>query len=157
MEHFEVFGEVVNGTIELSDVQQVQLAQGTKSWPDGQIAIEVRRERKSVSAKQRGYWHAVVVPMVAEYTGDDVESTHEDLKNELFPMLGLPRSITKRWKSKKTGRWRQRTTRRSLSDLNSKYMTDLIDLVRKRAAEISNGALDIPAPDPNWRAKRTAA
>jgi hypothetical protein len=157
MEHFEIVGEIVRGDIVLSDAQQAYMADCARQMPDGPFIAEFRRERKGITALQRGYWFAVVVPLVSEYTGDDRDSTHEDLKRLLFPRLGLPLSVTKRWKNKKTGRRRQRTREMSINDLNSKRMADLIDLVRKWAAEELPGGLHIPEPDKAWRQKREAA
>ena len=105
---------------------------------------------QSISDLQRAYWWAVIVAHVAEYTGDDRHSTHEDLKRELWKLADLPRS--QRWKSKKTGRWRSR--RLSIRDLSTKQMTALIDVARKWAGE--KLSLDIPAPDPAWRSPRAA-
>ena len=109
------------------------------------------REAKSLSDLQRAYWFAVIVVHVAEYTGDDRKSTHEDLKRELWKLADLPRS--QRWKSKRTGKWRSR--RLSIRDLSTSQMTHLIDVARKWAAE--KLSLDIPCPDPGWRSPRRAA
>jgi hypothetical protein len=106
---------------------------------------------KSLSDLQRAYWFAVIVAMVAEYTGDDRESTHEDLKRELWKLADLPQR--KLWKSKRTGKWRSR--RLSIRDLSTSQMTHLIDVARKWAAE--KLSLDIPCPDPGWRSPRRAA
>jgi hypothetical protein len=104
----------------------------------------------TISSLQRAYWFAVIVAMVADYTGDDTESTHEDLKRELWKKANLPRSH--RWKSKRTGRWRSR--RLSIRDLSTKQMTSLIDTARKWAGEELR--MEIPAPDPAWRSPRAA-
>jgi len=106
-------------------------------------------DTKKLSDLQRAFWWAVIVPMVAEYTGDDRESTHEDLKRELWKLADLPRS--RRWKSKRTGKWRSR--RLSIRDLSTKQMTQLIDVARKWAAELPSPVL-IPQPDPGWRSLR---
>ncbi len=158
MDHFEVYGTIaIHGEIEFSDAQQHRLATGPSEfgWPVGSpVVAEIRRERKGVSSLQRGYWFGCLVPMLAEHIGDDEKSTHADLKKHLFPQLNLPRSITRRWKSKRTGRWRQESKPLSITDLNSKQMTDLIDLARKFAGEFHH--CEIPEPDPSWRTRRAA-
>jgi hypothetical protein len=106
---------------------------------------EERRERRAM------FELAVIVAMVAEYTGDDRESTREDLKRELWKLADLPK--TKRWKSKRTGKWRSR--RLSIRDLSTSQMTRLIDVARKWAGE--KLSLEIPGPDPGWRSPRRAA
>lgn len=151
-DHFTIFGDKRGEELLLSDAMLMAQAQGLRDMPDGPVAVEFRRGRKGVSALQRGYWFAVVVKRIAEHTGDDTDSTHEDVKRELFQKLGLPFSITKRWRSKKTGRRRQRTKQLSITDLNTKQMTDLIDLARKWAAEFHR--LEIEPPDPKWKEKR---
>lgn len=158
MDHFEVYGVLGADGLEFSDLQQAILAQKPREldWPVGvPIFVEVRRERKAVSALQRGYWFGKLIPTLANHIGDDEKSTHEDVKREQFPKLNLPFSRTRRWKSKRTGRWRQKTERLSLRDLNAKQMTDLIDLTRKWAGEFHG--LEIEPPDPAWRQKRVAA
>lgn len=154
-DHFTIFGDKRGDELVLSDATLMAQAQGLRDMPDGPVAVEFRRERNTLSVLQRRYWWAVVVRRVAEHTGDDEESTHEDLKHELFPKLGLPFSVTRRWKSKKTGRRRQRTKRLSITDLNTKTMTDLIDLARKWAGEFHG--LELEPPDPAWREKRAKA
>ena len=106
----------------------------------------------TLSAQQRAYWWAVIIPNIAEATGDDYESTHEDVKVQCWKRAGLPRAH--RWKSKKTGKWRSR--RLSIRDLSTKQMTSLINTARLWAAEFLG--VEIPAPEaiPNRRSWRAA-
>lgn len=154
-DHFTLFGDKRGDELLLSDAMLMAQAQGLREMPDGPVAVEFRRERNAISVLQRRFWFAVVVRRVAEHTGDDEESTHEDLKRELFPKLGLPFSVTRRWKNKKTGRRRQRTRRLSIMDLNTKQMTDLIDTARLWSEE--HLGVVIEPPDKAWREKRAKA
>lgn len=154
-DHFTIFGDKRGDELVLSDASLMAQAQGLREMPDGPVAVEFRRERNTLSVLQRRYWFAVVVRRVSEHTGDDEASTHEDLKHELFQKIGLPFSVTRRWKSKKTGRRRQRTTRLSITDLNTKQMTDLIDTARLWSEE--HLGVVIEPPDRAWREKRAKA
>jgi hypothetical protein len=140
-----VYGRITDGQMALSHRQR--LLEVTRAWPEGtEFEVRVRRHRARISDLQRAYWWAVIVPMVAEQTGDDEDSTHEDLKRvfkHCFP------SVRKVWRNKKTGKRRQLTRRLSLTDLNTKQMTELIDSARKWAGEFLG--VEIPPPDPAWR------
>ena len=136
---------------EMKLLQRDYMVSIVRQWPDGApFALTATLERPKVSDLQRGYWFAVVVPLVAEFTGDDEDSTHEDLKALFFP------KITKVWRNKKTGKRRRRTKRLSIMDFNTKQMTELIDRTRQWAMDFCEG-LDIPAPDPQWRVRRGKA
>jgi len=114
-----------------------------RTWPDCQATVILRRDRAKTSDLQRAYWFAVVVPMVAEETGDDEDSVHEDLKRLFVP------KATKTWRNRKTGKRRQRTERPSIMALTTKQMTELIDRTRQWAGEFLQ--LEIPPPDHRWR------
>lgn len=126
--------------------QRDYLREVVRGWPDDcPLSVTIRRVRPKTSDLQRGYWFAVVIPMVAEFTGDDEDSVHDDL------MTHYGEKLTKRWINRKTGKRRQRTRRVSIMDLNTKQATDLIDRVRR---DFGLQGLEIPEPDPAWRAKR---
>jgi hypothetical protein len=118
-------------------------------WPEGTVfTVTVSRIRARVSDLQRAYWFAVVVPRVAAYTGDDEDAVHDDLMRVFGP------KVTKRWKNAKTGRRKQRVVRPSLMSLSTREMTELIDRVRR---DFGDQGVEIPEPDPAWRAKRRKA
>jgi hypothetical protein len=119
-----------------------------RAWPEGEtVSIRIRRERPKISDLQRGYYFAVVVPMIAEETGNDEDVVHEELKRMFLP------KVTKIWRNKKTGKRRQLTTRPSLMNLNSKQAAEYTERIRIWAAEDLN--LLIPEPDPRWKEKRS--
>lgn len=125
-------------------LQRAYLLGVFRQWPEGaEGTLTLTRERGSVTKKQRAYWFGCVVPIIAEFTGDDIDSTHDDLKRMFFP------KITRRWKNKRTGKWKRRIVRPSITQLNRKQMNDLIEHTRKYFAE--HYGLEIPEPDPAWR------
>ena len=145
MDEFTVYGRIETGEV-LVD-QLAYQRECLRGWRDGTVvAVTYRRQRNKASALQHGYWRAVVVPMVAEETGDDEESVHEELKRLLLP------TVTRTWRNRKTGKRRRQTVRLSLADLDTKQMTDLIDRARLWAAEFLN--VEIPEPDKAWRRHR---
>jgi hypothetical protein len=139
---------VEGGQLKLS--QRTYFLEQVKAWPDCDGTLILRHERPRLSDLQRGYWFAVVVPMIAEETGDDEDGVHDDLLRELGPKV-----LPKRWRNKKTGKRRQLTRRPSIMSLNTAQMTDLIDRTRQWAGEFLN--LEIPAPDPAWRTRKRPA
>lgn len=138
---------VVDGELKLS--QRTYFLEQVKAWPDCDGMLTLTRERAKLSDLQRGYWWAVVVPMIADETGDDPDSVHDDLLTKFGPGV-----VTKRWKNK-AGKRRQFTKRPSLMALNTKQMTDLIDKTRLWAGEWLH--LEIPAPDPLWKQRTRKA
>lgn len=134
---------------ELKIAHRAYLVEGYRDWPEGaDVTITVTRARPKLSDLQRGYWFAVVVPIIADYTGDEADSVHHDLMTKYGP------KVTHRWKNKITGRWRKRTRRPSIMSLTTKQMTEVIDLVRR---DFGNDGVEIPEPDPLWRQKGRAA
>jgi hypothetical protein len=136
------------GQIKLS--QREYFISQVQTWPDCDGTLILRRERARISDLQRGYWFAVVVPMIAEETGDDVDGVHDDLMREFGPKV-----LPKRWKNTKTGKRRQLTKRPSIMSLNTSQTTELIDRTRQWAGEFLG--LDIPVPDRAWRTVKKAA
>jgi len=143
MDEFTAHGRIEGGKLELAS--RAFFAEQLQRLPEGTCSVTVKHVRPKTSDLQRGYWFAVVVPMVAEFTGDDEDSVHDDL------MAHYGEKVTKRWINKKSGKRRQRTRRVSIMDLNTKQTTDLFDRVRR---DFGLRGLDIPEPDPAWRVKR---
>lgn len=144
VDEVSVGGRMVSGEPKI--LNRDYLVSVYRQWPEGaEITLTLKRTRAKTSDLQRAYWWAIVVPMIAQETGDDEQSTHEDLKRQFIP------KVTKVWRSKRTGRKRRRT-HHSIMALDTKQMTDLIDTVRKWAGEFLN--LEIPEPDPAWRSNR---
>jgi hypothetical protein len=145
VDEFTVYGRIETGEV-LVD-QRAYQQECLRTWRDGTIvAVTYRRQRNKLSALQRGYWFGLLVPMVAQETGDDEESVHEALKRLLLP------KVTRSWRNRKTGKRRRLTVQLSLGDLDTKQMTDLIDRARLWAAEFLH--LEIPEPDKAWRRHR---
>jgi hypothetical protein len=143
-----VQGRMADGKIDLTPESRTYMAETVRRWPDGcALSVTVARVRARISDLQRGYWFGVVVPLVAEYTGDDEDAVHDDLMAQYGPR------VTKRWRNTKTGRRKQRIHRPSLMSLSSREMTELIERVRR---DFGNQGVEIPEPDPAWRAKRRA-
>ncbi len=51
---------------------------------DGNFEIILQKEFKQRSSRQNKYYFGCVVKMIAEYSGDDRESTHEALKRKFL-------------------------------------------------------------------------
>lgn len=141
----QVAGHIADGG-ELKIQNRDYLVGVYSRWPAGtDVTVTVTRRRPRVSDLQRAYWFAVPIPILAEWTGDDEDSVHDDL------MAKYGAKVTKAWRNKKTGRRRQRTRRISIMDLNTKQMTELIDTVRR---DFGHEGVIIPEPDPLWKQRK---
>lgn len=50
-----------------------------------EVIVRKFRKRKDGSDQQRGYYWAVIVRMISDYTGDDEESVHETMTVKFAP------------------------------------------------------------------------
>lgn len=144
-----VQGRIVAGEIKLEPTDRALLVETARRWPDGSVVtLTASRVWARLSDLQRAYWFAVVVPRVADYTGDEQDAVHDDLLRVYGPR------VTKRWKNAKTGKRKQRVHRPSLMSLSSREMTELIDRVRR---DFGDQGVIIDPPDPAWRARKRRA
>lgn len=112
-----------------------------RQWPDGPITITAKRQRPGKTVRQLGYYYGIVLPLIAEETGNDKDTVHAELKR----MFCTER---REWVNKVTGETEQREYVRSLADLSTKEMAEFLDRVILWAGDLP---LIIPAPDASWR------
>ena len=92
------------------------------------LEVIVRKEKKRRSNPQNAYYHAVVVPLVAEATGYTKAEAHEALKVHFLSDMSGPLPLVK-----------------STTDLTTSEFCDFIANIQEFSAE----NLGITIPDPN--------
>lgn len=92
-------GNIDNGTFEFFPKHEIEFLNDNKLRPKGQYDVWIEKQYPKHSKEQRGYLHAVVLPMLAQdiYTRDDnqaVQDAKEDMK-KLFVAIPRPELIAK--------------------------------------------------------------
>ena len=76
-------GKVAQGKLTLHDREGFQrYAQSFEGQP---VSITIERETNGRSTPQNSYLWGVVYKLLADFTGDDVESIHEEMKTRFLP------------------------------------------------------------------------
>jgi len=97
-----------------------------KNLKDGDYVITVKKQKKPRSLNQNSYYRGVIVPLIADWMGDDNDSAHEALKFHFLRKEGkLPSS-------------------RSTTDLSTVEFEDYCSRIRMEA---SKWGIYIPAPN----------
>lgn len=63
-----------------SKESKLKLYDNLKKLQEKPYKIEIKRDRDTRSGKQNKYYHAVIVPMISDYTGFELDEAHEVLK-----------------------------------------------------------------------------
>lgn len=103
-------------------------------WAKRRVFVIVEKDRQAKTNPQLGYYHAVVLPILAEEIGDDEAELHKDLKREYFPK--------RRRVSRLTGEEVNEPVE-SLADATKDEMSEFLTKVLEQAAKIG---CYIPAP-----------
>jgi len=137
--------DVVKGRIEMDRLHFARLVQRVK---DGSYELVLRRVQDKRSTNANRYYWGVVLTLIAEHTGDDVEDLH-DIYTNLFcrrVFVHLDRRTGEVSEQVIVGR----TSRMTVSEFY-RY----VERVRQHAAEFHR--VDTPDPDPEYRRYRAAA
>jgi hypothetical protein len=102
----------------------------------GPIQIEITPVRAETSTQQIRYYRGVVLRMIAEHAGEDDDSMHEMLLQELAPKLVLKSTVDRRKRKKRPKRSK---------DMTTIEFTQFID--KARAFGLSFYGLNIPDPE----------
>ena len=101
------------------------------------IDLRLSKHRNSRSISQNSYYWGVVVPLLAEHCGYEIEEMHEALKWRFLQTHAGPNEF----ETKAT--WVKLPTVRSTADLDTAEFTEYIESVRRLAAEMG---VSIPSP-----------
>ncbi len=112
------------------------------------VTVTVEKEVKAGSAKQRGYYFAVIVETLAEYWGLDEDDAHELIK------LHCNKKIVE-VVNKETGEVEEQTIGASTSGMNTEQWALFIERCQRWAAMEFHVVL--PNPDPEWMFNRSDA
>ena len=89
--------------------------------------------------QQMRYYWGVVVKMIADYTGDDIDTIHEFCKDKFAPRKTIAVNMSR-------GRKESRVVPGCTHDLfKDNFFTDYVDHIRQWAAQ----ELEVVIPDPN--------
>jgi hypothetical protein len=80
VDSYRTAGRVADGKL---DLDRARLKAALASMGDGPVVVTVARQKSKRSIQANAYYHGVVVKMIADETGQDVESVHEFLKREV--------------------------------------------------------------------------
>lgn len=148
MEQVSISAVVVDRKLDVQDQMRRYLAESVRHWPDGPVTVTVKRERPDKTTLQMGYYRGLVLPMIVEETENDLDQVHMRLKAmHLDP-------VRVEWTDPTSGEVIEKDLVPSLGDLNTKQMNTFLDKVIQWAGEFLG--LEVPPPDPAWRAKKTA-
>lgn len=107
-----------------------------KQW---RVMVKENKARRSLW--QNSYYHAVVVKMVADHTGDTPADTHEWFKKHFLP------------KVQRSFRGDEFKTKPSTTEMNRGDFWDYY-IERIRAWAATELGLRLPDPDPHWKKNR---
>lgn len=130
-----ISGRVRAGRLEVP-TGAVQAA--VSGWPDRDVILSIRPARPGRSLRQLRYYHGVVLPLMAEATGQDEDSIHDDM---------CDRFLTKRhvhYANPHTGEVEERDVARRTTGLSVQEFFDFTERVRVFAIEF----LGLIVPDP---------
>ena len=96
----------------------------------------MRRVRNSKTKNQLGWLFGVVLKMISDHTGDDIESLY---RNVFLPQFAP--TIVKTWKGKEI------VSRKRLSQMTSAEAGEFITRIMVEGAGLG---IVFPAPDKNW-------
>lgn len=82
-----------SGQIQVEEIDQYAEYCRSLAGQDVEIIVRKFKQRKDGSDQQRGYYWAVIVQMISDYSGDDEDSVHEFLTLKF-----APRTINKKGK-----------------------------------------------------------
>lgn len=128
----------VEGKLHPENASVIRVRLG-KKWKEKRVLVVVSAWRKPKTQPQLGYYYDVVLPILAEFIGDDEDSVHKDCKRSFFPK--------RREVSKITGDETEEVP--SLADASSEEMSEYLDRIIRFFA---GHKVTIPPPHagPEW-------
>lgn len=134
---FQVAAEKKNGKLTLLNERRYR--ELSKRLPDGDYDILIEKHRKAGSAKQRGYYFAVVVEAFADHWGVEEDDAHELLKQHCNKKIV---EVV----NKDTGVVEEVTIGASTAGFTSEQWTLYIERCQRWGA--TDWGFVVPAPDP---------
>jgi hypothetical protein len=131
-------GRVEGGKLALRS--RDHLAQGIRRMSDGPVVVRVKRKKATRTERQNAYYHAVVVEMIADFTGHDVDEVHEFLKKECN---GRHVEIV----DKRSGVVREEHVGMSTASLNVNEFYDYVERCRAWAGQFLGLVIPDPIPE----------
>jgi len=142
-----VAGHTTNGKLHVEPAARHALQDGVLLWPDGPVVITVERESVTRSTQANAYYWAVVIRALSDYTGSTPDEMHEVLKMKFLPKdvaIASPNGEV-------IGEF---VIGGSTRRLTSSQFYVYVEQIRLWAFEALD--VDMPPPDPEWRAHALA-
>lgn len=127
------YGELKEGKLILS---REKIAKALSQYEDCRIEVMMRRVRNSKTKNQLGWFFGVVLKLISDHTGDDIESLY---RNVFLPQFAP--TIIKKWKGKEV------ISRKRISQMSSEEMSDFITRVMVEGADLG---IVFPEPSKDW-------
>ncbi len=131
-----LIGSVTDGSLSLTRAEVRAALQG---WPDGRVEVSIRPQARDKSLRQLRYYWGRVLPLMADETGQDVESIHADMCERFLPRRRVA------YVHRGTGEVIEREIVGRVSGSKAPEMFDFTERVRQFAAEFLG--LVIPPPE----------
>lgn len=138
-ESVTTLAELVGGTLRIRNQRKFDRA--LLLMPDGEVILTVRTKTAKRSNAQNRYYFGVVLAMMAEETGHDVEDLHDDMCARFM-------TRTLYYTNAQTGEMEERVIPGRTSKLSVNDFYEFVKKVRRFAAEFL--CLSIPDPDPDY-------
>lgn len=144
-------GRVTDGRLE---VPVAAIRDAARGWADGSVLLVVQTAHRDRSLPQLRYYRGVVLPAIAEATGQDEDAIHEDMIARFLP----PRHVA--YVNPTTGEVDERAVPRRTSGLSVGEYSDFVDRVCAWCGEwlgliIPAAALRVAPPEPDPLPART--
>ena len=125
---------ILDGHIKLSRGEGQLFRDHLASLEGKEVDVTVGKRKHIRSQQQMRYYFGVVVKLIADYTGDDIDTIHDFLKDKFAPRKTI------------TVQGEARTIAGCTHDLfRDNFFADYVDHIRKWAAQ----ELEVVIPDPN--------
>lgn len=124
-----------DGRLELASRQEFSRLLG--SMRRGPVSVDVKVCRSKHSQKARGYYYGVVLKLISEHTGYDVNELHELFKRRFL------KPVVKDVLGEEIEVW-------TIAESDSLEFFDYVEDCRRVGAEMG---VETPDPDANWKAK----
>ena len=132
----EVFdGEIRNGELILES-STIDIEKRLSRYDDVKVRIVIEKREYPKTNPQLGYLFGVVLKLISDHTGDDIESLY---RNVFLPQFAP--TIIKKWKGKEI------ESRKRLSQMTSEEAGEFITRIMVEGAELG---IIFPAPDKNY-------
>lgn len=128
-----------NGKLELLD--EARYRRLLARLPDDDYDVTLEKHRKAGSAKQRGYYHAVIVDILADYWGVEHDDAHELIRQNCNKKIV---EVV----NKETGEVEEVAIGASTAGMNVEQWNLFIERCQRWAAMEFH--VVIPNPDPEW-------